>query len=71
MDLWAVLAFGFLIVALTVPPITSQLKLAPIAPEQFAIILGFDLIAIGWREIVKIILYPTIWTKTTSTSSAR
>ncbi|MGD0027859.1 MAG: cation-transporting P-type ATPase [Candidatus Bathyarchaeia archaeon] len=57
MDLWAVLAFTFLIVALTVPPITSQLKLAPIAPGQFAIILGFALIAIIWREITKTILY--------------
>jgi Ca2+-transporting ATPase len=57
MDLWAVLAFTFLIVALTVPPITSQLKLAPIAPGQFAIILGFALIAIIWREIAKTILY--------------
>jgi Ca2+-transporting ATPase len=70
MDLWAVLAFGFLIVALTVPPITSQLKLATIAPEQFAIILGFALIAIGWREIVKMILYGTSKTKATSPSVA-
>jgi Ca2+-transporting ATPase len=70
MDLWAVLAVGFLIVALTVSQITSQLKLAPIAPEQFAIILGFALIAIGWREIVKIILYGTSNTKTTSPSIA-
>jgi Ca2+-transporting ATPase len=57
MDLWAVLAFTFLIVALTVPPITSQLKLAPIAAGQFAIILGFALIAIIWREIAKTIQY--------------
>jgi Ca2+-transporting ATPase len=57
MDLWAVLAFTFLIVALTVPPITSQLKLAPIAAGQFAIILSFALIAIIWREIAKTILY--------------
>jgi Ca2+-transporting ATPase len=57
MDLWAVLAFTFLIVALTIPPVTSQLKLAPIPAGQFAIILGFALIAIIWREIAKTILY--------------
>ena len=57
MDLWAVLAFTFLIVALTVPPVTSQLKLAPVAAGQFAIILGFALLAIFWREIAKFILY--------------
>jgi Ca2+-transporting ATPase len=57
MDLWAFLAFTFLIIALTVPPVTSQLKLAPIAPGQFAIILGIALLAIGWQEIVKFILY--------------
>jgi len=57
MDLWAVLAFAFLIVAETVPPVTRQLKLAPIPAEQFAIILGFALIAIIWQEIPKTILY--------------
>ncbi|HXX86829.1 MAG TPA: cation-transporting P-type ATPase [Candidatus Acidoferrum sp.] len=57
MDLWAVLAFAFLIVALTIPPITSQLKLASIGPEQFIIILAFDLVAIIWQEIAKYILY--------------
>jgi Ca2+-transporting ATPase len=63
MDLWAVLAFAFLIAALAIPPVTSLLKLAPsthalpIAPEQFAIILGFAVVAIIWREIVKMIMY--------------
>jgi Ca2+-transporting ATPase len=71
MDLWAVLAFGFLIVAVTVPPITSQLKLAPIAPIQFLIILCFALIAIGWREIVKMILYRTNKAKATSPLSVQ
>jgi Ca2+-transporting ATPase len=63
MDLWAVLAFAFLIAALAIPPVTSLLKLAPsthalpIAPGQFAIILGFAVVAIIWREIVKMIMY--------------
>jgi Ca2+-transporting ATPase len=57
MSLWAVLAFGFLIVTQTVSPVTSQLKLAPIAAGQFVLILGFALIAIIWREIAKTILY--------------
>jgi Ca2+-transporting ATPase len=57
MDLWAVLALTFLVIAMTVPPVTSQLKLAPIGAGQFAIILGFALIAIIWREIAKIVLY--------------
>ena len=57
MDLWAVLAFGFLIAALTIPPVTSLLKLAPVAPGQFAIIFGFALVAILWREIAKLLLF--------------
>jgi len=57
MDLWAILAFTFLVVALTVPPVTRQLKLTPIAIGQFVIILGFALLAIFWREIAKLILY--------------
>jgi Ca2+-transporting ATPase len=63
MDLWAFLAFAFLIAALTIPPLTSILKLAPsahplpITPGEFAIIFGFALIAIIWREIAKTILY--------------
>ena len=63
MDLWAVLAFTFLISALTIPPLTSLLKLAPsihappIGPAQFAIILVFAIAAIMWREIAKMIMY--------------
>jgi hypothetical protein len=66
MDLWAVLAFAFLIIAQTVPPVTSQLKLAPIGAEQFVIILAFALIAIIWREIAKTITYK-LNQKTTTT----
>jgi len=57
MDLWAVLAFAFLIVTQTVPPVTNQLKLAPIGVEQFVVILGIALITIMWREIAKTIMY--------------
>lgn len=57
MDLWAVLAFAFLVAALTVPPVTSQLKLAPIAPLQFATIFVFAFVAIFWREIAKTVLF--------------
>jgi Ca2+-transporting ATPase len=57
MDLWAILAFAFLIITQTVPPVTSQLKLAPIRAEQFIIILVFAIIAIAWREVAKAIAY--------------
>jgi len=57
MDLWAVLAFAFMIIAVTVPPVTSQLKLAPVSLPQMAIIFGFDLVAIIWQEIAKTIMY--------------
>jgi Ca2+-transporting ATPase len=57
MDLWAILAFAFLIITQTVPPVTSQLKLATIGAEQFIIILVFAIIAIAWIEVAKAIAY--------------
>src|SRR5579875_1171201 len=65
MDLWAVLAFTFLIVAFAVPTVTSQLRLVPIGAEQLAVIVGFSLIAIVWQEIAKIVLHRRSRTATT------
>jgi Ca2+-transporting ATPase len=57
MDVWAVLAFSFLLVAVNVPPVGSQLRLSTLAPIQLGLIFAFALITIVWREIVKLLLF--------------
>jgi hypothetical protein len=56
MDLWAVLAFGFLFIAVTVASVATQLKLSTLTATELGIIFGFALIIV-WREIVKLITY--------------
>jgi Ca2+-transporting ATPase len=57
MDVWAVLAFSFLLVAVNVPSVGSQLRLSTLAPIQLGLIFAFALITIVWREIVKLLLF--------------
>ena len=57
MDLWAVLAFCFLLVAVSVPSVGFQLRLSTLSLPQIGLILGFDLLTIGWREVAKLILF--------------
>jgi Ca2+-transporting ATPase len=57
MDLWAVLAFVFLIIAVSVPSLGLQLKLSTLTASQFGLIFVFALIAIAWQEIAKILLF--------------
>jgi Ca2+-transporting ATPase len=57
MDVWAVLAFSFLLIAVTVPSVGLQLKLSTLAASQLGLILVFALVAIGWREIAKLVLF--------------
>jgi Ca2+-transporting ATPase len=57
MDVWAVLAFSFLLVAVNVPSVGSQLRLSTLAPIQLGLIFTFALITIVWREIAKLLLF--------------
>ncbi len=57
MDLWAVLAFSFLLIAVAVPPVGNQLRLSTLTASQLVVIFGFALLTIIWREIAKLILY--------------
>jgi Ca2+-transporting ATPase len=57
MDMWAVLAFVFLLIAVNVPSVALQLRLSILTPVQLGIILAFALFAIMWREILKLLLY--------------
>ncbi len=59
MDLWAILAFVFLLIAVSVPSLGLQLKLSTLTASQFALIFVFALIAIAWQEIAKIFLFKT------------
>jgi Ca2+-transporting ATPase len=56
MDIWAVLAFSFLLVAVSVPSLGSQLKLSTLTPTQFGLIFIIAFFAIFWREIAKFLL---------------
>lgn len=57
MDLWAILAFGFLFVALAVPAANAQLKLSTITVGQLGLvfIIGFSILI--WREIAKLFIF--------------
>jgi Ca2+-transporting ATPase len=57
MDIWAVLAFSFLFVAVAVPAVSAQLKLSTLTLNQFVLIFGFAFIPIVWRELVKLFSY--------------
>jgi Ca2+-transporting ATPase len=57
MDLWALLAFSFLLVAVAVPSVGIQLKLSTLTVGQLGLIFAFALLTIGWLEIAKLLLY--------------
>jgi P-type Ca2+ transporter type 2C len=57
MDLWAVLAFSFLLAAVSIPSIGLQLRLSTLTLSQLALIFVFALIAIAWQEIPKILFF--------------
>ena len=57
MDVWAVLAFSFLLVAVSVPSVGSQLKLSTLTASQLGLIFVFTLLTLAWREIAKLLLY--------------
>jgi Ca2+-transporting ATPase len=56
MDVWAVLAFSFLLVAVSVPSVGSQLRLSTLTAGQLGLIFVFTLVTLAWREIAKLLL---------------
>jgi Ca2+-transporting ATPase len=57
MDVWAVLAFSFLLVAVSVPSVGLQLRLSALTASQLGLIFAFALLTIVWREIAKLLLF--------------
>jgi Ca2+-transporting ATPase len=57
MDVWAVLAFSFLFVAVSVPSVALQLRLSTLTVSQLSLISAFALLTIVWREIPKLLLF--------------
>ena len=57
MDLWAILAFSFLFIAVGVPAVGVQLRVTTLTVDQLGLIFAFALIPIIWREIGKLIFY--------------
>lgn len=54
MDVWALLAFSFLFVAVGVPAVSTQLRLSSLTAGQLVLIFAFALLPIIWREIAKL-----------------
>jgi hypothetical protein len=59
MDVWAVLAFSFLFVAVNVPSVGSLLRLSSLTASQLGLIFFFALLTTVWREIAKLLLAKT------------
>src|SRR5271157_4161536 len=57
MDLWAILAFGFLFVALAVPAVNAQLKLSTITLGQLGLVFITVFLILMWREIAKLFIF--------------
>jgi len=57
MDVWAVLAFSFLLVAVSVPSVGLQLRLSALTASQLGLVFAFALLTIVWREIAKLLLF--------------
>jgi Ca2+-transporting ATPase len=57
MDLWAILAFGFLFIALTIPAASAQLRLSTITAGQLGLVFIIGFVIIIWREIAKLFIF--------------
>jgi P-type Ca2+ transporter type 2C len=57
MDLWALAAFAFLIVALALPAVGSRIRVAPLPLGNLAVIVLICLVAIFWQEALKVLRY--------------
>lgn len=55
MDIWALAAFLFLLVALTVPAVGARIRTTSIPAGEIAIIVLICLVAIFWQEALKVV----------------
>ena len=55
MNWWAAAVFGFLLLALLIPAIGTNLKLAPLAPGQLLLVIAISIVAIVPLEIAKVL----------------
>jgi uncharacterized membrane protein len=56
-DVWALVAFAFLGLAIGVPFISAQLKLTTLAPAQVVMVVVIAFVATFWQELVKMARY--------------
>lgn len=56
-NVWAICAFGFLLLGTSISPLGTALKLGSISLGQLGWVFGVSIIVIFWKEIVKIISY--------------
>jgi Ca2+-transporting ATPase len=56
-DLWALAAFAFLLLATQVPAVSAPLKLAPMPMARLGLVFLTSSAVIFWREIVKLVAY--------------
>ena len=56
-DLWAVLAFSFLFIAIAIPTVSTQLRLTALTSGQLVLVFAFAFLPIFWQEIVKLLRF--------------
>lgn len=56
-NIWAILAIGFLLVVTQIPVLGAQLKLQNVTLTQLGLVFIISLCAIFWREIIKVLRY--------------
>ena len=57
MDLWAILAFSFLFVALAIPAVNAQLRLSAITAGQLGLVFIIVFMILVWREVAKLFIF--------------
>ncbi len=57
MDIWAVVAFGFLFLVLAVAPVGASIKVTHLAAGQILTIAAIAFVAVFWQEAVKMLTY--------------
>jgi hypothetical protein len=57
MNLWAIAASAFLLIAIVVPQLGAHLKISSLSFDQLSIISGISLLFIVWQEVSKILSF--------------
>jgi Ca2+-transporting ATPase len=57
MSIWAICAFGFLLLAITIPRFNFLLKLENISLRQLGLVFIISFVVIFWKEVVKTLVY--------------